>query len=108
MCTSSRSDAAEDDEDSYDYSALTPLLPHDCHTGFSSHFERLQSLAGAFFLVTLKQGPTIVCTAAMRVLGPRFAEMPFVVTRQGYRRSGNLRKLMQVGDLKGHMLPFTY
>ena len=31
-----------------------------------------------------------------RVFGAAFAEMPFVATRDGYRREGNLRRLLQV------------
>jgi hypothetical protein len=31
-----------------------------------------------------------------RVFGTMFAEIPFVATRDGYRREGNLKRLMQV------------
>ncbi len=37
-----------------------------------------------------------VCPSGCRVFGAAFAEMPFVATREGYRREGNLRRLLQV------------
>ena len=36
---------------------------------------------------------------ACRVFGASFAEMPFVATREGYRREGNLRRLVQASSM---------
>lgn len=33
-----------------------------------------------------------------RVWGTRFAEIPFIVTKTGYRRGGNMRLLMQASS----------
>ena len=35
----------------------------------------------------------IVCA---RVFGNKFAEMPFVATKEGYRREGNCKRLLKV------------
>ena len=43
---------------------------------------------------------------AGRVFGTNFAEMPFVATRDGYRREGNMRRLVQV--VSHHLLPACY
>jgi hypothetical protein len=40
-----------------------------------------------------------------RVWGTRFAEVPFVVTKEGYRRDGNLKILMQVNPLNYSATP---
>lgn len=49
-----------------------------------------------FRVLVLRQGATIVTCATLRVFGTKFAELPFVATRDGYRRAGNLKRLMQV------------
>ena len=42
-------------------------------------------------------GAALACTVpARRVWGPHFAEMPFFATREGYRREGNARRLVEV------------
>ena len=42
--------------------------------------------------------------AAVRVFGAKFCEVPFVATRDGYRREGNCRRLMRVGVGRGGAL----
>ena len=32
-----------------------------------------------------------------RVFGDKFAEMPFVATKEGYRREGNCKRLLKAG-----------
>ena len=46
-------------------------------------------------LLLRKQGQ-VVGAATLRVFGQRFCEVPFVATREGYRREGNCRRLMRV------------
>jgi len=42
----------------------------------------------------LRKGGSIVAAAAVRVHGSLFAEIPYVATRQGYRRDGNCRRVL--------------
>ncbi len=39
-----------------------------------------------------------------RVFGTAFAEMPFVATREGYRRDGNLTQLVEARSLHAYAL----
>lgn len=34
-----------------------------------------------------------------RVFGSKFAEMPFVATKEGYRREGNCKRLLRVSSV---------
>lgn len=47
-----------------------------------------------FFVLVLRKGGVIVSAATIRVQGPVFAEIPYVATKDGYRREGNCRRLM--------------
>jgi hypothetical protein len=53
-------------------------------------------LAGTFRVVLLRKRGIVVSAATVRAFGTRFAEVPFVATREGYRREGHCRRLMQV------------
>ncbi|CAL8469674.1 g9215 [Coccomyxa elongata] len=44
-----------------------------------------------------------VSAATLRVFGTAFAELPFVATRDGYRRDGNLTRLMHANSWPGLM-----
>ena len=48
--------------------------------------------------MVLKRSAQVVSVATLRVFGTRFAELPFVATRQGHRRAGNCRLLVQVRE----------
>ena len=47
---------------------------------------------------------TLLCILNHRVFGGAFAEMPFVATREGYRREGNLKRFLEV-TLNAILLP---
>jgi hypothetical protein len=47
-----------------------------------------------FRVFVLRKGGTIVSAAAIRVHGDLFVEVPYVATREGYRREGNCHRLM--------------
>ena len=47
-----------------------------------------------FRIFVLRKGPVIVSAATVRVHGPLLAEVPYVVTKEGYRREGHCRCLM--------------
>ena len=47
-----------------------------------------------FRLAVLRQRGTLVCAATVRVFGTTFAELPFVATREGHRKSGFCRALL--------------
>jgi hypothetical protein len=61
-----------------------------------SHSACLAAPTGNFRVLVLRQGATIVTAATIRFFGIKFAEMPFVATKEGYRRSGNCKRLMRV------------
>ncbi|CAL5229685.1 g13054 [Coccomyxa viridis] len=48
----------------------------------------------------LRKGAICVSAAVVRIFGAAFAEMPFVATREGYRREGNLKRLLQAVESK--------
>ena len=62
---------------------------------------RLLPLAGTFRVLLLRKRGQLVSAAAVRAFGAKFAEVPFVATRDGYRREGHCRRLMQVGAARG-------
>lgn len=47
-----------------------------------------------FRVFVLRKGGTILSAAAIRVHGDLFVEVPYVATREGYRREGNCHRLM--------------
>ena len=53
-----------------------------------------QSNFSGFRLAVLRQRGTLVCVATVRVFGTAFAELPFVATREGHRKSGFCRALL--------------
>ncbi|GAB4823340.1 hypothetical protein N2152v2_010386 [Parachlorella kessleri] len=57
-----------------------------------------------FRLFVLRKKGNIVTVATVRVFGTLFAEVPFVATREGYRREGNCRRLMRALDSLLHRL----
>lgn len=59
-------------------------------------------IAGAFRVLVLRKGPVVVTVATLRLFGTRLAEMPFVATKDGYRREGNCKRLMQVRAATAH------
>ncbi|KAK9908360.1 hypothetical protein WJX75_006723 [Coccomyxa subellipsoidea] len=70
ICTSYESPATDNDEDQYNFSN--------------------------FRVVVMRKGAMCVSAATLRVFGTAFAEMPFIATREGYRRDGNLTRFMEV------------
>ncbi|KAK3233300.1 hypothetical protein CYMTET_56399 [Cymbomonas tetramitiformis] len=51
-----------------------------------------------FRLAVLRKGSHIVSTLAFRTFGDKFVEIPLVATKQGYRREGNCRRLIQKAE----------
>lgn len=49
-----------------------------------------------FRTLVLRKGSAMVTVATIRLFGTKFAELPFVATREGYRREGNCRRLITV------------
>lgn len=52
-----------------------------------------QLSAGGFRTLILREGNTIICAATVRIFGTLFAEIPFVGTREDFRKQGALRML---------------
>ncbi|CAK0784514.1 hypothetical protein CVIRNUC_007718 [Coccomyxa viridis] len=57
--------------------------------------EAVQYNFSTFRVAVLRKGPICVSAAVFRVFGAAFAEMPFVATKDGYRREGNLKRLLK-------------
>ena len=56
---------------------------------------RLCARAANFRVLVLRKGGAVVAAAAVRAHGSLLAEVPYVATRQDYRREGNCRRLMR-------------
>jgi hypothetical protein len=53
----------------------------------------------AFRLFVLRKGGQVISVATLRVFGTLFAEIPFVATKEAYRREGYCRRLISVRGL---------
>eukprot|EP00798_Chlamydomonas_sp_ICE-L_P006452 gene6452-3084_t len=51
-----------------------------------------------FRILALRKKGVMVSTATLRVFGNKFAELPFVATKDGHRRQGHCRRLMQAAE----------
>ena len=58
-----------------------------------------------FRLFVLRKGSVVVSVATIRVFGNIFAEIPFVATREKFRREGYCRRLISVGCSQGTLYP---
>ncbi len=92
----------EDDEERLDYSerkTLSTLLASVMVLSESHWLLDMvpsRQTAGSFRVVVLRKGGVVVSVATMRVFGTLFAEIPFVATKDGYRKDGHCRRLISV------------
>ena len=52
-----------------------------------------------FRVFVLRKGGTIISAAALRPHGNLLAELPYIVTREGYRREGNCKRLLDAREM---------
>jgi len=84
------------------HDAFAPLVMEDgsdmihlvCHSAFDEIDARSPSDFSGFRLAVIRQRGTVLCAATVRCFGASFAEMPFIATRDGYRKTGLCRKLI--------------
>lgn len=84
----------DDDEEPPDCSMLLQLLFSIDAQLATVLIQYHSSLAANFRVFVLRKASVIVSVAAVRAHGILLAEVPFIATREGYRREGHCRRLL--------------